>query len=592
MSTFGLRLASVAACGAVLFVAERPASAYSYASAVSAGCHERITTAALRTIRTRLSTAPPIDPDSNERALIDDLPFSIEADMRDLAAASFLVGVRDNDLHGRGPTEIDSLAAVHGNPENQEEHCLRAPDDDETDGSVRALERCKGFIRGKIAEALDGLDDQGIPDPNRRVGIEVTLSFRGRVTASLPVFWVRMGQAVHTLQDGFSHTFRSPDRMRPRTVLNWIDYVNGNEVESRDGPVHRNGLDVCDNLDDLRTRNIGVATLASIDLLAAMLDPALGHDAKLAAVDATLVKYLNYEPGCTYANGWCNAPEREYEIAPSCGCSAIGARSGGALAAGVCAVGIALFMARRKRRCAALPLALVCLAAPSLAHAQPTLPAPATSSSAASSPAPPTSAPPAPPPPPDTTTSRTSGAQVATDEKKPPLAVPTQGEANAEKTEIEHQRFFGVYAAVSGSATNPALDGQFGLRFRLSKLVTLGLDGEVDRWYSEQTNRWRTGVFNAYATSIFHFPMRFERVNLRSTVNFGTSTMLIDLYGAPHGTTGVFFGIVPLGLEVKATSRVYVIWDALGLALPVPQLKGAPFSYPQYRSALGIELMF
>jgi len=68
--------------------------------------------------------------------------------------------------------------------------------------------------------------------------------------------------------------------------------------------------------------------------------------------------------------------------------------------------------------------------------------------------------------------------------------------------------------------------------------------------------------------------------------------MLIDLYGAPRGTTGIFVGLVPLGLEWKVSSSLYIIFDALGVAVPVPQLKGALFSYPQYRTAVGLEIMF
>jgi hypothetical protein len=151
---------------------------------------------------------------------------------------------------------------------------------------------------------------------------------------------------------------------------------------------------------------------------------------------------------------------------------------------------------------------------------------------------------------------------------------------------------FGLYAAVSGSITNPALSGQFGIRFRLSELVSVGVDGELNGWFAEQTKRFRTGAFNAYATGILHYPLRFQQVNLRSTLNLGTSTMLIDLYGAPRGTTGLFVGGVPLGLEWKVSPALYVIFDALGVAVPVPQLKGAPFAYPQYRSALGLELAF
>ena len=550
----------------LLAASERSALAYSYESAISTGCHERITMGALRTLRTQVTSAPAVAPDSNDLSLVTDVPFTLDDDMKDLAAAAFVIGVRDNDLHGRGPTDVSQLAAIHGNPENQKEHCLRDIGDDEPAGSERALAACKAFIRGKLVEALDGLDEHGVPDPARRVDIDVSLSLRGRVTASLPLFWVRMGQGVHALQDSFTHTFRSPDRMRVRTVLNWIDYVDNDEIESRDGPVHRNGLDQCDALDPLRSQNLGVASQASLELLHAMLDAA-PREAKLAAVDATLAKYLSFEAGCTDANGWCDAPERQYQVSPGCGCSMIGPRSGGLAAAGACLLGIALLARRRRRTLAALPIALACLALPSRANAQE-------------------------PPPGAVTTDPQTGAAVAVDEKKPPPGVPTVTEILSERTEEEHASFFGVYAAVSGAVTNPSLSGQFGLRFRLSQLISVGVDGEINGWYAEQTKRFRTGVFNAYATGILHYPLRFQRVNLRSTVNLGTSTMLIDLYGAPRGTTGIFVGAVPLGLEWKLSSRFYVIFDALGVAVPIPQLAGAPFAYPQYRTALGLEVAF
>ena len=571
---------TVALCAAALVSATAgSARAYSYESAVSAGCHERITMGALRAVRVQLPTLPVIVPDRQLTSLITDLPFALDSDMKDVTAAALVVGVRDNDLHGRGPTEIDQLATIHGNPENQKEHCLRSVDDDEPDGSVRALEACKAFIRGKVVEALDGLDDKGVPDPNNLVDIDVTLSLRGHVTASLPRYWTRMGQAVHTLQDGFTHTFRSADRLRVRTVLNWVEYVAGNEVESRDGPLHRNGLDQCDNLDDLRQTNIATASVASTELLRATLDPALSREAKLAAVDATLVKYLSFEPGCTEANGWCDAPERQYQVGASCGCSVIRAQSGGALAAVAAILGVAFLVARSRRRLkklAALPIAVACLAAPTAARAQD----------------------PVSPPPADA--AKTEPAAKAAVERAPDIdpkvaapGVITKSEAKAEEKEVvRHRSTFGLYAAGSGSVTNPSLNGQLGVRLSLSDRWTVGLDGEIDGWYALQTTRFRTGVLNVYATGIFRYPLRFEQVNLRSTANLGTSTMLIDLYGAPRGTTGIFVGAVPLGLEWKASASVYIIFDVLGIALPVPQLKGAPFAYPMYRTALGVELAF
>jgi hypothetical protein len=578
--------ALVTAC---LLGAPTRAHAYAYESAVASGCHERMTMMALRTVRGRLPTAPPVRPDSNDTALISDLPYALDDDMRDLTGGTITVGARDNDLKGRGPTEIDQLAAVHGDPAGQREHCLRAIGDDEPDGSVRALESCKVFIRERMAEALDALDANGFPDPARRMDISVTLSLRGRVTASLPTFWINVGKALHTLQDGFSHTFRTPDRMKVRTVLNWIDYVNGNEVESRDGPVHRNGLDQCDNLDDLQTLNIGVATQASIELLQAALDPALTRAAKVSAIDALLEKYLGFEPGCTADNGWCDAPERNYAIAPGCGCSTVGSPSGGALALLSFAFGATWLARRRRRRAATAVIALGLFAVPGVASAQGSVPVsePAPTAAPALAPAPPQ------PPPPMPAAPAADAADAKKPEETPIVGVPTKTEKKSEIVEEKrHDSFFGLYAAVSGAVTNPSLSPQLGVRFRLSDRWTVGLDGEINGWYAVHTKTFRTGAFNGYATVIFRTPLRFEAINLRSTASLGTSVMLIDLYGAPRGSTGIFAGLVPLGIELKASTALYFVFDALGVALPVPQLKGAPFAYPQYRTALGVELAF
>src|SRR6185436_1628682 len=103
--------------------------------------------------------------DREELSLIKDVPFTLDDDMKDISSATLIVGVRDNDLKGRGPADTSQLAAIHGNPENQREHCLRNLGDDEPDGSVRALEACKAFIREKIVDALGGLDANGVPDP-------------------------------------------------------------------------------------------------------------------------------------------------------------------------------------------------------------------------------------------------------------------------------------------------------------------------------------------------------------------------------------------------------------------------------------------
>ena len=84
-------------------------------------------------------------------------------------------------------------------------------------------------------------------------------------------------------------------------------------------------------------------------------------------------------------------------------------------------------------------------------------------------------------------------------------------------------------------------------------------------------------------------PMRFERVNLRSTLQLGASRMLFDLYGVPEGTTGPFVGLNLLGLDYELGRQLYLVVNPAHIALPIPQTSGAPFSYVQYRLSLGLQ---
>jgi hypothetical protein len=139
------------------------AHAYTISSPITAGCHEKITTDALRAVRLELASAAPLPADRNERALIDDLEFTPANDMTDLGGATLLVGVRDNDLKGRDSMALSQLALVHGDPSAQREHCLRSSHEEEPDGSATAVVDCRAFIVERIGEALAGLDATSTP---------------------------------------------------------------------------------------------------------------------------------------------------------------------------------------------------------------------------------------------------------------------------------------------------------------------------------------------------------------------------------------------------------------------------------------------
>lgn len=571
------RYARRTACAAVaatiaVSMAPRAALAFPTGSAVAPPCHEDITMRALRRARARRAEARPLPPVTrDDRALIDDLQFETDPDMNDLGAVTLLNAVRYPDLHGQAPNEVDELAQVHGDASRQVEHCLRSPEHDEPTGTESALRACRAYIRGKIAEAIDGLDASSVPKEADRVPLAIDLSLRGGVEAPLPRYFVRMGEALHAVQDGFTHTYRAggpADRTKVTVVLDYVEVVAGSHLEERDGPAHSSELDRCDVDDPMRLRNVALAEEATTALIEASLDPAKSKEQKLADVDLVLDKYFTYEPGCTPANGWCNAPEKQLPEKRSCGCTLPGATNGGmwmVSALGVLVAGLAL---RRRRR---LIAAAAIVIAPSVASAQEEAP-----------PAPAAPSPPVQPTP--------------AEEPKQVLVAPTPAVAQEIKEDIkkeeEHQTLLGMYVAGAGSFSNPGAAAMAGLRLRLGDRWALGLDGEWNGWYGINSGRMRTGAINVYASVTVRFPLRYESLNLRSTLQAGTATQVVDLFGAPTGTTGLFLGFNPLGVEYKLSGTFYAILYPLGIALPVTQLTGAPFSYPQYRSTLGLEVSF
>ncbi len=562
-------LRASAVCTAFFLVAFAvDAHAFTTSSAISDPCHETITMEALREARLTTPAAGPLAPVTrDDRALIDDLPFDVDGDMRDLGAVTLLTGVRFNDLKGRAPNEVDSLAQIHGNPSTQNEHCLRSPTADEPNGSEIALGECRAFVRDKVLDALRGLDEAGKPDPNARVTMRVDLSLRGGVDASLPRYFARMGEALHAVQDGFSHSYRVGDRTKVTAVLNYVELVDKEHEVARDGPAHSRELDRCDAPDEIRARNRALARLASVELISASLDSERSTEEKMVVVDGILDRYFSYQPGCNATNRWCNAPEALYVDDARCSCTVPGAFGSDALRLLLVAVLLPLAFARRRRLSGGFASGFVALLASSVtssltvlwshvvAHAEP----PETHSAPAS--------------------------RDATD-----LRLGQDDMKAVQKEENHSSSPFALYGAGAASFSNPAFAGILGARLRLSDHWVAGLDGEINGWYGVHSGRLRTGATNVYGTLIVRFPLRFEAVNLRSSLQFGTAVQMLDLYGVPKGSVGIFAGLNPLGLEWKLSSRLYAILHPLGVAVPVTQLTGAPFAYPQYRATIGLEL--
>ena len=510
-----------------------------------------------------LATAAPLPANANERALIDDLEFSPASDMTDLGGATLLVGVRDNDLKGRDSSDLSQLALVHGDPAAQREHCLRSSHEEEPGGAQTAVLDCRAFIVERIGQALDGLDATGTPDLTKRTSLPLYLSLRHEVNASLPTYYVRIGQAIHAIEDSFTHTYRTPDEMQITTVLDWVDEANGDLVEATDGPAHETELDRCDDPDDLRLRRRQLATEAASAVLRATLDPKETTAQKMAAVEVILDQYLSYSPGCSFSNGWCQAPEHAYGNGSVLGCTvAVSTHRSSGWGWTVLLGMLALVVCGVRHRGSHARTGMIALLISSFVAGH----AFAKETGAPNS---------------------DRAATIETHAPPPPVTTPVKEPGPKDPSEVA----FGGYLGGSGSVNYEGLAATLGARLRFSRHWTFGLDAEWNPWIAVNgTTAIRTGAFNGYSTAIFRLPLAYEQFNLRTTANLGVSRLLIDLYGAPKGSTGIYLGFSPLGLEWKMSRRFFLIVTPLNIAVPVPQLSGVPFSYPQYRATIGVEM--
>lgn len=555
------------AAAAVLAGTASPAAAWRVGTQLDVvGCHEPITAQAFRDVRALLATAPVITPTRDERALFADVQFVPPDDfVDDVAGMALLLGVRDNDLKGQNPLASIDIVQVHGNPETQDEHCIRAADQDDDAGTIAALAACHDFIMTRATEALAGLGADGTVDANARMPLAVYASVAGHVDPMLPVFYVKIGQAVHALEDSFTHTYRTADGEHVTTVLNWIELAAATLDEPRDGPPHRLELDNCHADDPLIVRNVTLSTQAAREMLETALDPRLTRDAKIAGFEAILAHYLAFEPGCEASNNWCDAPEADVTAATG-GC----ATSGGAGPGAVIAIGVLALITRRRRRHASVVAILAGLVlVPRLVLADPQAEQPAVSPT---------------PTEPGDTQDAAEGKEPGRDEKTPTVA---------QVREIRKDKRLGPKLGFAvnfgGSFSRGAAVGSVGLRYRLGEKWIVGLSGAWNPWITTAPIEMKAGVVEFYVSGIRRFPMKYDRVNLRTSLHVGTSTLLFDVYGAPKNSTGLFVAGSILGLDYDLGNSLRLVIDPAEMAVAIPSLRGIPLWYEQFRFMVGLQ---
>lgn len=501
------------ALAGVSLSAVQAAHAFHYQTSVSTGCHERITGDAIARAGWPAGAQPPALTDG-ERRVADAVPFSVPADARNPWTLSLLIGVRYNDIHDKAPTHINDLIHIHSDPRDQPAHCMRMAEHDGPAGDALALETCRRFILEQIELALGTGDDVQMGD---RIEVPVYLTFQGTRSVSVSRFAFRVGSALHTLQDSYTHVLRDPADGRVRHVMNWIDFARASDYHDvRDGYGHIPSLDDCSR--DAIALAQARATEASVQLLAALANNEGGRDGRLERVRAVLDDAFEISPGCVRENDYCEAPE----LRDAGGCNAQGGRCGALFALFL----IPALAGRRRIRVGAAAMGLVLLAT-------------------------------------------------------------TATNARADHAQPAH-RSLAVAASAGASFDNGAGAASVGLRWFPTRSVGLGADVEYNPWFSIGAGRAAAGSANAYGSLIVSH-RDVQGWKLRSSASLGTSMLLFDMVGVDRGAVGLYLGASVLSVVVPMSESVSLVIEPASVAMPVPNTRGMPFYYRQYRTAVGIE---
>jgi len=588
----GLR-ATVVAALCVPMVLPNAALGYASGSSVTKDCHEQITLFALDSSEWPRGTTPPES--ENAERLAGQLAVPIPSAHENLWSVSTVIGVRWPDFEGAEPSDFVALNRVHTDVADQREHCLRAPSMDDTPddpaGSREAVAACRAYIREQMEQAI-GAEDR--LDLEATETVELWLAFVGDDEVEVQRFGFHMGQALHALQDSFSHTVRTEDGRRIRHVLNYAESVGGTLDEDVDGHEHRSALDDCELGTPLLDARVSQATQASTALLQAVASAEGGRRGRLERVDAVLDEWLTFaeDDECVLDIDACNPPELAQSAS---GCTAGGRAGGGALVLMLGVLGCLAF--RRNSIGLAGLLAFASVLVASAASAQDGVPGEEAMPPASEIPDEEREA--------DATIDASGDEELAeeaqeqeqegavvvgADPSKDELSVVEERQVEADSGGMAINDGVGFQLSVFGSLDEAGFGGSLGLRFPIGEHFILGVDGEYDSWLSTEAGRLENGAFNGYLTGIIVWAI-FDRVEIRSNIHAGVTVLLSDLYNADRGSVGPFFGVTPISAAVRVTRAVRVVLDPGGIFVEMPRIDpGPPLLRRSHRLMVGIHI--
>lgn len=355
----------------LVLLSAAPAGAFEIDSALSAPCHELLTLGALDVLDPPAGT----DDDLPLDGLLADLVEAAErqgvpedartaAFVRDVATsygfeevspaarwvlASFINGVRLPDTRGLPLTRLRDIRELHLIGSEQPRHTLRRPEDDGPEAERALLDAARAIVRAEVEAARKDVREGGGEDV-----ATWSLSFYGDFDVHVFAPAWRLGRALHTVQDSYSHTFRD-ESGAVVSVHNFVDPVHHSDDyrTAVDGFPHSDRLDQCDLDDPSDAARFAAAREASVRVLDAAWRVLPRAEADFSELDVVLEEIYAYRPGCRLANDYCDNPSVEVAREGVSGplkvwfCTSADLPPGGVV--GV-AVLLALGLLRRRRR--------------------------------------------------------------------------------------------------------------------------------------------------------------------------------------------------------------------------------------------------
>ncbi len=584
-----------------------PATTFAYASGSSAtkDCHEQMVWVALDNSTYPDGATPP--PDEQATRLAEQIPVTVPARHQNLWAVSTVIGTRFPDFEGSEPSDFIALNGVHLDENDQRQHCLRAADQDDTAadpsaGSRAAVASCRQFILEQVDLALGAGDTV---DVNATEEVDMWLAFVGEDRVTLQTYGFHLGQAMHALQDSFSHTVRTDDGRQVRHVLNYIEAASSEGLDIPvDGHEHMSALDDCELGTPLLDARVSQAMTASAELLRAAADGEGGREGRLARVRAVLDGWLTFAEGdpCVNDIDSCNPPELQQTEA---GCAAGGRAGGGALALVMGVLGLIAF----RRRAVGLAALFVFggLLVGSVASAQTTdIDDDGLEESGPTDETPPT---------PDEMHAAEAEARrevansgneeveeaaaeaeaegavvVGVDAEEDELAVVERREVEADDGGAAINNGVGISMGIFGSIDDAGFGANIGVRIPISPHFILGVDAEYDGWYSVEAGRFNVGALNGYVSGIIVWTT-LDKVEIRSNIHAGVTVQLGDLYNNDQFSTGPMFGITPVAIAIRASRMIRVNIDPGGIFVEIPRISpGPPLLRRAHRLMVGITI--